>query len=185
MKSRLALLAAPFIALACSDTERATLLDPPNISADVVIQDQPETGNIDFLELKYSAGIGQPCNGAGFEGADQATWHIAEGGLPCSLTVFRKDTSGDPAEGGVFTFYYCDVKGGGQGPQSLLDCQSRVGEWKISPGNRNVPVDADGEATANPSPYRVFGEQGIQVKYTGRGSGLTNLTDVINIIGDQ
>lgn len=33
MKSRLALLAVPFLALACSDTEQATLLDPPSISA--------------------------------------------------------------------------------------------------------------------------------------------------------
>ena len=37
MKSRLALLAVPFLALACTDAEQATLLEPPAISADVLI----------------------------------------------------------------------------------------------------------------------------------------------------
>ena len=35
MKSRLALLALPFLALACTDAEQATLLEPPAISARV------------------------------------------------------------------------------------------------------------------------------------------------------
>ncbi len=37
MKSRLALLAVPFLALACSDAEQATLLEPPSVSKDVTI----------------------------------------------------------------------------------------------------------------------------------------------------
>ncbi len=37
MKSRLALLAVPLLALACTDAEQATLLEPPSVSADVTI----------------------------------------------------------------------------------------------------------------------------------------------------
>ena len=45
MKSRLALLATPFLALACSDGEQATLLEPPSISADVTAEAQPVVGD--------------------------------------------------------------------------------------------------------------------------------------------
>lgn len=38
MKIRLALLAVPFLALACSDAEQATLLEPPAIAADVTTE---------------------------------------------------------------------------------------------------------------------------------------------------
>lgn len=38
MKIRLALLAVPFLALACNDAEQATLLEPPAIAADVTTE---------------------------------------------------------------------------------------------------------------------------------------------------
>jgi hypothetical protein len=54
MKIQLALLAVPFLALACRDAEQATLLEPPAISADVTTEALVTT----FVQFKLRCGSG-------------------------------------------------------------------------------------------------------------------------------
>lgn len=157
--------------------------DPLGLEAprDVVAEAAPEVGNLFVRELRYASGFGQPCDQFGQQNS-LAEWQIATGGLPCSITVEAVLTNGDPVDKGQVTFQYCDVKGGGQAPRSLLECQMRDGEWKTIA--RNVSVGADGKATARPSPYLVFGanQQGLRIKYLGQGSGKKNQTIEVNIV---
>lgn len=188
MKSSLSLpvvplLAISFLAVACMDDEQAAPLQPPAPSADVVIESQPETGDFLVTELLYQTTFGQPCTQPASQNSP-TEWQVANSGVPCSITVRAQFGNEDPAQKGSVTFWFCDLKGAGQAPRSLAQCQAKDdAEWELQA--RNVAVNNNGEVTRLPSPYAVTAGspgQGLKIKYTAKGSGIRNHEIELNII---
>jgi hypothetical protein len=173
MKLRLTLLAVPFLALACSEAEQATLLEPPAISADVTIEAAPEIGDFEVEVRDPAAGCTNPL--AALAGPpNTGTWTIDGGSANFCLRLLVKNPDTSPHTGGTLTYFQCRSKsGGGLAPKS--DCDAGTARFVLSSKNdRNVFVDVG-------TSLRFFAmaagiTAGFRLKYTGKGSGLKNAT---------
>lgn len=162
MKSRLALLAAPFIALACSDAEQATLLDPPAVSADVTIETAPEPSPL-VITCEYAAG------GA----CIQINENFYDTGANNNSLVLYWTVN--PATKGTVTVHICKE---GELFRTADYCADHNGGHWVKSGRYRV-------AEVGSGPYGFYSvatiyNLGFRVKYTGQGSGYQNDTQIFN-----
>ena len=136
MKSRLALLAVPFLALACTDAEQATLLEPPAISADVTTEAAPIDGGIS-VEVKFPwSGCGtMATNPAGGVAVNQpfvpaSSWELNGTGDPFACIEVTVTAGGVNLNKGTVSYQLCAIKqGGGSGPLPSASCAVGAGKW--------------------------------------------------------
>jgi len=175
MKSRLALLAVPFLALACTDAEQATLLEPPAISADVTIEAQPQVGSFDVA-------VSSPgnCGTAAASGSLGSGFFI----LAATSPVYCIDlltSLGGVHIGGSVTFQYCRSSSGARPPVGKAACAAKLGRYvtftKVSNTTGTTRAITD-------NMFQNSGTYGWRIIYRGQGSGVKNRTvgpfDVVN-----
>jgi hypothetical protein len=179
MKLRLALLAVPFLALACSDSEQATLLDPPAISADVTTEAAPVAGTF-TLEVGRLSG---PC---AFPPNELAAFNDPDWTLLSSSTIYCivLDIEGFPgSKKGVVVYQQCISKSTGN-HVSRTECANKTGAWKTF--GKPKTVNPAG-ITAITTGIDAGTAEGWRLKYRAKGAGVKNRTvgplDVIRPAG--
>ncbi|MEN8145295.1 MAG: hypothetical protein ABFS14_10135 [Gemmatimonadota bacterium] len=162
MKSQLALLAVPFLALACTDSQQAALLgpqsvsEPPSISADVTILASP-------LEGQYLHDVSPVV-----KKVSRFLWDVVPNtNITLKATVLFPNS--DPAMKGTVVWQRCANK---FGPTTSFDCQAGTARWRTI---SRVDVDTNGCATQGIA-VSIGARHGFRYKYIGKGSGVKNGT---------
>ena len=140
MKSRLALLAVPFLALACSDAEQATLLEPPAISADVILA-APVGGQFEALVKQFWPTCAPDATQVGPD------WEIFRGsGNVCLVAHVTEQSGGANVTKGAVVWQACRESRKGFGT-SKAACAAGNGVWlKLSGEGGGTKVDGAGVA---------------------------------------
>jgi hypothetical protein len=154
MKIQFALLAVPFLALACSDAEQATLLEPPTVSADVTIEAAPLGGQYLHDVTPVVKMVSRFLYDV-----------VPNTNITLIATVLFPNS--DPVQKGAVTWYSCANK---DGPQRITACENGTARWKRI---RRASVDATGSATQIVQ-VSLGARRGFRYKYTGQGSGVKN-----------
>jgi len=166
MKSRLALLAVPFLALACTDAEQATLLEPPAISADVTIS-APALGVFNEVVRYWWS----TCSTLAVESGGDWTYPNDTGPSQGCLIAQVNISGGGPVTKGQVVWQVCKSSRKGM-VQPKATCDGG-GFWAKFRGG--VKVDASGEAavstfgtlgcgTGQTAGYRYIFKGGGQIK---------------------
>ena len=164
MKSRLALLAVPFLALACSEAEQATLLEPPAISADVTIEAAPVLGTFTLTVFAQT----NPCSGtvAVFNDPDWTIPAASPGGC-----IFLQISGYSGSKRGTIVKQQCISKSTGN-QVSRSECANKTGAWKTV---SKIPVNNLGRFASQQS-VSVCSAEGVRLIFRGMGSGIKNRT---------
>jgi len=167
MKIQLALLAVPFLALACTDAEQATLLEPPAISADVTIEAAPVPGQFTVEVRDPGAGCSGALANANTPSAGDWTLNTTTGAICVRLLVKK---GGVNHGGGTLIWQRCRFKSTrGWAPKSA--CADKTGRFVTS---TKRPVLAGAGASSFTLGAGIT--NGFRLKYRGQGSGLKNAT---------
>ncbi len=169
MRSRLVLLALPFLALACTDAEQATLLEPPAISADVTIQAAPLPTPL-VITCVYAVGgnAGQNCD-------QDAHGNFYDKDANDNNLVLSWSVA--PATKGTVTHHRC-LDGGLQPASSCVNHEG--GKWGFRT-KIDVPPSTQQLVIAGTTLPHI----GFRVKYTAKGSGFKNGTVIFTAFSTQ
>lgn len=170
MKRMTALLTVPFLALACSDAEQATLLEPAAISTDVTIEAAPLPG-IFTVEVRY--GNIRDCLSNPLATQTNGDWTLPVGQR--DYCVRMKVNGGNP--GGTIFVQTCrkkrDPGKGNWVPKA--SCEAGTGKWETV--RKMVPLSQfTGAQAFSPNTY------GWQLAYKGQGSGVKNAKILFDVI---
>lgn len=170
MKLRLAPLALPLLVLACSETERATLLEPPTVSADVTIEAAPPTSVV-------GPSIRYPWNACTTNATQVNGRHFQiPAGFACLIAeVLKPKENGEPGldpvtKGGV-TWYYCAADRQGEILRAADVCENQDGYWvKVQQGGP-IKLNDVGWAVAQ-APFGCLGVAfTVGYKFVFKGGG--------------
>ena len=174
MKLRLALLALPFLGLACTDAEQATLLEPPAISADVTIQAAPVVGTFTLTVFVQP----NPCSGTPATFADP-DWTLPSSSAGGCILLYIDGYPAGSTKRGVVVHQQCISKSTGN-HVSRSECANKTGGWKTLVKKVPNPAGVTGTQAASAS----GDTEGWRLKFQAKGSGIKNMTigpfDIIN-----
>jgi hypothetical protein len=153
------------LALACTEAEEPTLLEPQPPSFDVTTEAAPVLGVLETtVWYPWSA-----CNVQAGESSGDFT--IGADGFFCIRVSVKLGAT--PVTKGTVVFQACDIAGPGSSGRPKANCESGSDQWVTF---ARVRVDQNGEAEVR-SKYQVFdlvNVDGYRWRYIGQGSGVKN-----------